>query len=304
MDELKNELFSKLQIRISNRIEESLQETYDLIYDAANKYTYRDDMFSDLDPSQIKLFISRCFSGIINTFIPDLLYTIRVRFNSINSDNINQLLSSDEIEYLLSSTLTKQINLGFMNYENEFGYFFKDECLPNFRNHIRNNINFSDSYRMFVRYLTSRLDEIIGDFKNRVNFIVTREIDEVKEECIETLKKEEKNKDKKEEKVNPIVEKLYQDNKDIIESDPLLQLFYQQVLDLSSIEKPTPEEEENLKKYMTEINKEIELIKKEHEQKTMKKFTPSSNHKEETSHMTPEEINAALADIEIEKLLQ
>lgn len=192
MNEQAHELYSRLNSKIKIRIEDELLEAFDLIYNYAHKYSFREDVLAELEPSEVKRLVSRYFKNIESEFVDDFLYEIRTKFAKLDQDrdNTNKLLSENDIEDLMSYELNRTINRGLDNMDSDFIRDFKSEAMYSFRSSALNNPDFDYIFTTFKRNLLSYIEDTMQEFKKRSVRGVIKDILDVKEEYLSSLPKE------------------------------------------------------------------------------------------------------------------
>ena len=194
MNDRAHEIFIELNPRIRLRFEEGLLEALDLVYNYAHKYTFREDVLTELEPSEVKRLVSRYFKSIENEFLEDFLYDLRNQFNKLDQDieSVNKSLNEELLDDLMRPNLTKTINRGLDIFDNEFIKDFRSECLYSFRQSSLENPDFDYILTTFKRNLLDRIEEIMNEFKNKTIHQVSRDVLEAKEEYLKELPKEDK----------------------------------------------------------------------------------------------------------------
>ena len=217
MDDLKDELFRYLSDKIQRNVEDNLLETYDLIYNYAHKYSFRESDLSELNPSTIKRLVSRYFRNIEKIFLQDLLYEVRNKFKRLTSDNASKLLGEDEMYDVTNYLLNKTIRSGLEEFDSEFLSDFRDECFYDFRPSVRENPSFEDMIRTLKRNLIDKTEELMTEYKKQIVNNIIRASEEVKEEFLKHSKNNvvEINPDEYESKAKS----LLQNNLELIKND-------------------------------------------------------------------------------------
>ena len=272
MDDETYEIFSKLSDKIQTKIQDDLLECFDLIYNYAHKYSFREDCLNELEPSSIKRIVSRYFRNIESRFMQDLIYELRTTFNKLSEDieSANRLLG-DNMYDVTNHLLSKNINQGLSEFDSEFLYDFKNECLADFRPSSRNNPDFEDIIKIFKRNLGDRLEEIMEDYRKQINNYVVRSTEEVKEELHSEIEKNPKfNKNEYEDKIMEI----FHDNKELIISNPLCADAFKDLVGFYNFEIKNKDKisQDTLQEYERLYKITIKIIKNEKNNKVQNKF--------------------------------
>mgnify|MGYP006916109417 CR=1 FL=1 len=242
MDE-RMDIIRALNTKIEYIVEDYLVETFDLIQDYINKYSFREDSLSMLDAGETKRIISRYFRGITNNFIPELQYYLQSQARTVENHlskkneivEIDRFLSDYNFESFLSNQLRVQINAGLREFTEEFKSDFKNECLSSFPLRAREDIRFDEIISEFRRNLFNKIEELMDSYRKYITRIcVNRFNDSMKDYKDSALKeikeKEIENKKQVSNRFKYFIDSIYDSNKELIESNFDLNAAYQNLV--------------------------------------------------------------------------
>lgn len=242
MDERMN-IIRELNTKIEYIVEDYLIETFDLIQDYINKYSFREDSLSMLDAGETKRIISRYFRGITDTFIPELQYYLQSQARTVENHlaikneivEIDRFLSDYNFESFLSNQLRVQINAGLREFTEEFKNDLKNECLSSFPLRAKEDIHFDEIISEFRRNLFNKIEELMDSFRKQIiNICVYRFNDSVrdyKDSALKEIKEKEiENKKQVSNRFKYFIDSIYDSNKELIESNFDLNAAYQNLV--------------------------------------------------------------------------
>lgn len=314
-----------LNNKISYLTEQYLVETYDYITDYVIKSRFFNDKLEFLIPSDIKRIISSYFKELANDIVPELQLFINNKIqlteehikesNDINS--ISSVLDYKQFEEYISNQMNVAINYGLKRFTDNFKKDLENELISKLPEKIKNSNDFNESVQSFRVGLFDRIETDMTDYKKYItNTLVNRYVDEIGkyQELVFQERKRRTRKERKKttSKFRQFVNSIYDENKELIESNNDLKESYTKLYsfykdleskgtDFNSLSDDQITEFNKLTNNLINKGKEIALKEKNTNESLNK--VKSINNKEESKELPQDEVSSLVdvSEYEIEK---